>query len=495
MKIRNLLFMFLASILGGLIAVSVYPGKSDSKEPSSSDAATPSRYAHLASLDPQSIRDVSFPDLTFAAEKAVHCVVHVRVKSFEQTYGNIWDYFYGRNPQQVPREGFGSGVIVSADGYIVTNNHVVSRSEEIEVILNDKRSFTARIIGTDPSTDLALLKIDETNLPFLTFGDSEATRVGEWVLAVGNPFNLQSTVTAGIVSAKGRQLNIIGSSQRQRPRQQETQQQQQQQPIESFIQTDAAINQGNSGGALVNIRGELIGINTLIYTRSGDFSGNAFAIPATITQKVFADLKEFGIVQRAMLGISMVDIDNNLAKEKDIKLEGVYVASVTENRGAAAAGIKEGDVIISINNVAVNSMAEVQEQVFKYRPNDRVSVNVIRDKKPQQFSVTLRTPEGNTEIVRDNPSITIFGATFESVSQKEKQDLRINSGVKVKEVGQGNLRKAGVRNGYIITSVNDKPVNSVSDIQKIADEVEARGQIWTKGVYSNGQVTMYLFNK
>ena len=490
MKIKNLLFMLLASILGGLIAVSVQTGKSDSRE-STSNVATPSRYAQLASLDPNSIQDVSFPDLTFAAEKAIHCVVHVTVKSMVEGYGNFFDYFYGRNPQQVPREGFGSGVIISADGYIVNNNHVVSRSEEIEVVLNDNRSFTAKIIGVDPATDLALLKIDETDLPFLTFGDSDATRVGEWVLAVGNPFNLMSTVTAGIVSAKGRRLNFI-DSQQPRSRQQQSQQQR---TIESFIQTDAAINQGNSGGALVNIRGELIGINTLIYTRSGDFSGNAFAIPATIAQKVVADLKEFGVIQQAWMGIAMQEIDENFAKEKNIKVEGVYVSEVADNGGAAAAGIKAGDVITSINNVTVNSAYDVQLQISMYRPNDQVTVTVTRDKKTQQFRVTLRNMEGNTQMLREDSSNEIFGTIFEEVSQKEKQDLRISSGIKVKEVGQGKFRDARVRNGFIITTVNDKPVNSVNDFRKIVDAVESRGQILVKGIYPNGQMTYYLFNK
>jgi len=491
MKIRNLLFMFLASILGGLIAVSVYTHQTDSKGPSSNETS-PSRYVHLASLDSQGIRDVSFPDLTFAAEKAVNCVVHVKVKSMEEMYGSIFDYLYGR-PQQVPREGSGSGVIISTDGYIVTNNHVVNGSDEIEVVLNDKRAFTASIIGSDPYTDLALLKIDENNLPFLSFGDSEATRVGEWVLAVGNPFNLMSTVTAGIVSAKGRYLS---DESQQRPRQQRSQQAQSpQQPIESFIQTDAAVNAGNSGGALVNIRGELIGINSRIYSRTGDFSGNSFAIPSTIVQKVVDDLKEFGVVHRAMLGIFMRNIDDNFAKEKDIKLEGVYVTSVTENGGAAAAGIKEGDVIISINNIAVNSMAELQEQISKYRPNDQVNVTVTRDKKTQQFTVTLRNIEGNTQILRGDSSDPIFGTTFEEVSQKEKKDLGIKSGVKVKEVGQGKLRDQRIRSGFIITLVNDKPVNSVSDIRKIVDAVKSNGRIVFDGVYPNGQVGYYAIVK
>ena len=472
MKIKNLASMLLVAVCGGIIAVFAYTRIGDKKDSVQYEAQTPNKSLHLASFAPFNIHDVSYPDFTLAAEKAVHCVVHVRVKSMEETYGSIFDYFYGRT-QQVPREGFGSGVIISADGYIVTNNHVVSKHEEIEVTLNDNRAFTARMIGSDPSTDLALLKIDETSLPFLTFGDSEATRVGEWVLAVGNPFNLQSTVTAGIVSAKGRHLNL------QDQRRSRSQQSQPQISIESFIQTDAAINPGNSGGALVNIRGELIGINTLIYSRSGDFSGNAFAVPATIAQKVITDLKEFGHVQRGLLGVLMQPVDARLAKEKDLKLEGVYVVSVTEKGGAAAAGIKEGDVITAINNVPVNSMSALQEQVSKYRPNDKVTVNVTRDKKTQQFTVTLRNEDGNTQIVRGETLSTskILGnATFEEVSQKDKQTLGINSGVRVKDVGDSRIRGL-LRNGYIIISVNNKPVNSAKDIQAIIDTVESGGPI------------------
>jgi len=483
MKIKNLALMLIVAIFGGIVAVFAYTRITDNREGFSHEAF--SSPFHLTSLEPQNIRDVSYPDLTLAAEKAVHCVVHVKVKSMVDTYASFWDYFNGRR-QQVPREAFvGSGVIISADGYIVTNNHVISRSDEIEVVMNDRRMYTAKLIGTDTQTDLALLKIDETDLTFLTFGDSEALRVGEWVLAVGNPFNLTSTVTAGIVSAKARYLSEIES----RSRSQRTM------SIESFIQTDAAVNAGNSGGALVNIRGELIGINSAIATRTGDFSGNSFAIPATIVQKVVGDLKEFGYVQRAMLGIDRQAIDDKLAKEKDIKLEGVYVSRVEENGGAAAAGIKEGDVIMAINGVSTNSLAEYEEQLSKYRPNDRVNVTVVRDKKTQQFAVTLRNVEGTTQILRGEGSNSIFGTTFDDVSQKEKQDLRIRSGVKVKEVGDGKFREVRIRSGFIITEVNDRPVNSVSDIRKIVDAVEPNGRITINGIYANGQRNYYSFAK
>ena len=479
MKFKNLIFTLLVAICGGMIAVFAYVRLTDHQE-GVLHVSSPNPY-HLTAFDASSIRDVSYPDLTFAAEKAIHCVVHVKVKSTEESYGSsgnpFYDFFYGPQRRQVPREGFvGSGVIISADGYIITNNHVIRRADEVEVALNDKRMFTAKLIGTDPSTDLALLKIDENDLPYLTFGDSEAIRVGEWVLAVGNPYNLTSTVTAGIVSAKARHLGMNSR--------------QSQMEIESFIQTDAAINPGNSGGALVNIRGELIGINSVIVSQSGDFAGNAFAIPTTIVRKVIDDLKEFGFVQRAYLGLNF-----SIQKDKDSDKEELYVIRVVEDGGAAAAGIKEGDVITGINNVRVNSFAELQEQISKYRPNDQVNVTVVRDKKTQQYAVTLRNIDGNTEILRGEASNSILGAKFEEVSNKDRQNLRIKSGVRVKDVGEGKLKELGIRNGYILTEVNDKPVDSAGDIQSIIDEVKPKGRILINGIYPNGRVTYYVFAK
>ena len=482
MKIKNLITMFFVAVCGGIIAVFAYTKIIDYPTGSSNVAsATP---YHLTALESQNIRDVSYPDLTYAAEKTVHCVVHVKIKSTQTRLsgsGNpFYDFFYGYRKERVPVEAFvGSGVIISADGYIVTNNHVIERADEVEVSLNDKRVLSAKVIGTDPNSDLALLKVEETGLPYLEYGDADALRVGEWVLAVGNPYNLTSTVTAGIVSAKARQLGIISAEL----------------GIESFIQTDAAINPGNSGGALVNTRGELVGINTVIISRTGDYSGNAFAIPVSIVQKVIVDLKEFGYVQRALLDANIQPIDDKFAKEKGIKVEGIYVASVVENGGAAVAGIKEGDVITAINGVTVNSIAEWQEQLSKYRPNDQVNVTVTRDKKTQQFNVTLHNIEGTTQILRGDPSNSIFGAKFEEVSRRDKQNLGINSGIKIKDVGDGKFSEAGIRNGFIITAVNDKPVNSVKDIQAIFNAVESKGRILINGIYPNGQVTYYVFAK
>jgi len=479
MKIKSLLFMLLASVLGGFIAVFAYTRLSDPKVQSSYVA--PSGHFHLASLNPQNILDVSYPDLTFAAEKAVNCVVHVKIKSTQTRYsgsGNpFYDLFYGYRRERVPVEAFvGSGVIVSSDGYIVTNNHVISRADEVEVSLNDERVLPAKVIGTDPTTDLALLKVDDFDLAYLVYGDAETLRVGEWVLAVGNPYNLTSTATAGIVSAKSRYLGIITEEL----------------GIESFIQTDAAVNPGNSGGALVNTRGELVGINTAIYSRTGDFSGNSFAIPATIVQKVIADLKEFGHVQRAYID---VDFYNKEERGNDSKLEELSVKSIRENSGAAAAGIKAGDVITAINDVPVKNYMELQVQLSKYRPNDQVSVTVIRDKKTQHFTVNLRNIDGTTQVLRKEASSYNLGAIFEEVSEKDRQSLGIKSGVRVKDVGQGELKKQGIRNGFIITAVNDKPVHSEKDINAIINTVEPKGRILLNGIYPNGQVTYYVFVK
>ena len=485
MKIKNVIVMFFTAVLGGFIAVYMYARLVDNRPELLPVSDAPAQHLRYAALDTQGINDVNYPDFTFAAEKAIHCVVHVKVKSMQSVYsgsGNpFYDFFYGqRERQNIPREGFGSGVIMSSDGYIITNNHVINKADEIEVVLNDKRVFSAKLVGADPNTDLALLKIDENNLPFLTYGNSETLRVGEWVLAVGNPYNLTSTVTAGIVSAKARQLGIIGSNSTQ------------QMGIESFIQTDAAVNPGNSGGALVNTRSELVGINTAIASQTGSYSGNSFAIPVTIVQKVIADLKEFGHVQRALLGIRIQEITSELAKEKDLgKIEGVYVAGVEEDGGAVAAGIKEGDVITAINNVPVNSTSELQEQVSKYRPNDQVSVAVVRNKKTQQYTVTLRNIDGNTKIVRGD----ILGAKLEEVSKKDIQNLGIKSGVKIKDVGEGKLRSVGIRDGFIITAVNDQPVKSTDDIQTILSSIKPEGRVIINGVYPNGKVVYYVFAK
>ena len=423
-------------------------------------------------------------DFTFAAENAVHAVVHVKTKT-QRTGGsyNLYDFFNGprgsSQPQQ-PMMGFGSGVIISSDGYIVTNNHVIEGSDEIEVVLNDKRSFTGRVIGADRSTDIALIKVDAKNLPIIPYGNSEDLRLGQWVLAVGNPYNLTSTVTAGIVSAKGRNVGIMGDPS----------------GIEAFIQTDAAVNPGNSGGALVNTSGELVGINTAIASRTGDYSGNSFAVPVSIVKKVVSDLTEFGTVQRSFIGVQIQDINQEVAKEHNIdKLEGVYVAGLTDNGAARDAGIKEGDVILSINNRPVNSVAELQEQVSKYRPNDKIDVHVRRNDNERSFQVTLRNLSGTTDFVKQGEAVALLGGTFELLKSEEKVKLGIQNGVKVASLSPGKLMREGIKEGFVIIQINNQPVSTVEDIQNVLDDIDVGGGVYIEGIYPNGKRALYAFFK
>ena len=387
----------------------------------------------------------------------------------------------GRNSERERRNspyiGYGSGVIIASDGYIVTNNHVVEGASKIEVTLNDKRLYEAELIGVDPSTDLALIKIPQTKLPYLIYGNSDELQIGEWVLAIGNPYNLTSTVTAGIVSAKARNLPFHRT---------------QEFSIESYIQTDAAVNPGNSGGALINTRGELVGINTAIASRTGAFTGYSFAIPVTIVKKIVQDLIEYGAVQRAILGVEIRDVTAELAHEKDIKdIEGVYVNLVRENGAAREAGIKVGDVIISIDESRVNSPAELQEVVSRYSPGARVKLIIKRDGKLKQFEVVLRNLEGSTEIVKRIDVLDVLGASFKPVSERDKHSLGIPNGLKVISVKPGKFMKVGIKEGFVLTSVNKKPVNSVKDIADILKKSE--GGVIIEGVDRNGSRSYYAF--
>ena len=440
-KLGKFSITFLMVIAGAFVAVWAYSTFFDKPQVVTITEKQPVKYATLAADS-----DAALPDLTFAAEKSIHAVVHIATQSVRGggwSSGNpFFDEFFGlRNQQPQLAQGFGSGVIISENGYIVTNNHVIEDAQNIKVILNDKREFEAKLVGTDPSTDIALLKIDAKDLSFLTYGDSNALKLGEWVLAVGNPFNLTSTVTAGIVSSLGRNLRINED----------------QYSIESFIQTDAAVNPGNSGGALVNQQGNLVGINTAIASRTGSYAGYSFAVPVTIVKKVVNDLKEYGEVQRALLGVNISDVNAERAKELKLeKVEGVYIGGVPENGAAKQAGIKEGDVIIQIDGEPIKNTAELQEKISQYRPGDNVKVVVIRDTEKKQFTVTLRNKQGDTQIVRNDDSA--FGAEFEAVSEKEKEKLEINSGIKITKLDNGKLKNSGMKEGFIITHVNKKPI-------------------------------------
>ena len=474
MKNRQIFISILIAIVGGLVAVftySIFIGKNERII-----TATVKQPIGLTGFKPDSNR--GYVDFTYAAEKTVHAVVNVKTQMVRETYRNpILEFFYGDSyKNSEPVLGFGSGVIISPDGYIVTNNHVVDNSDKVFVTLNDKREYEAKVIGTDPSTDLALIKIDADKLFYIPYGNSDELMVGEWVLAVGNPFTITSTVTAGIVSAKGKNLGIIQDRYR----------------IESFIQTDAAVNRGNSGGALVNTRGELVGINTAIISPSGAYAGISFAIPVSIVKKVIADLIEFGVVQRAILGVSIQEVDAELAKEKNIKvLEGVYVSELREGGAARDAGILAGDIILEVDEVKVNSPSELTEQINRYRPGDKVSIIVKRKSKTKQFNVILRNLQGDTKVVKSESYDTILGAKIVEVDDEDKKSLGIKYGVKITELTAGKLRAEGVREGFIITQVNNKPVYSVEDLKKIVENI--KGGVYIKGVYPNGVIAYYAF--
>lgn len=467
----------LIAIVGGMIALFAYILLFEKPEIKSDNGFTNQELVKFTNL-PANFEGKNL-DFTYAAERTVHAVVHVKTVT-EQTKhlrNPLYEFFYGdqyyRNPQ--PMLGFGSGVITSSDGYIITNNHVIENSDEIEVVLNDKRTFEAVVVGADPSTDLALLKIKAKDLIFVPYGNSDELRLGEWVLAVGNPFNLTSTVTAGIVSAKGRNLGILPDDEFR---------------IESFIQTDAALNRGNSGGALVNTKGELVGINAAIISPNGGYAGNSFAIPVTIVKKVIEDLKEFGEVQRAILGVTIQDVTDELVKEKKLdKIEGVYINGLRENGAAIEAGIEVGDIIISINALKVNSTAELQEKIAKFRPKEKVKIIIKRKGKTKQFDVVLRNMQGNTGIIRS--ADLVLGAKFEELDKDVIDRYRISGGVKIVDVGNGPLKELGLRKGYIITGINDKKVDKVDDIKNNLGGGRALYSI--EGVQPNGTFFSYKF--
>ncbi len=394
MKTRAFFGNIAIAVLSAFIAVIVYSNYFHEEISNMSDAeiqkqkALDSKEVNYSQIPTTTKRE--FFDFTEAAEKSIHAVVHVTSKynlESEDYYKSpIYNWLFGDTYRQ-QSVSFGSGVIISEDGYIVTNYHVVEESDEIQVVLNDKRTFTAELVGTDPSTDIALLKLESTNLPYISFGNSDILKVGEWVLAVGNPFNLTSTVTAGIVSAKARNINILRD--------------QSNYPIESYIQTDAVVNKGNSGGALVDLKGELVGINSAIISPSGSYSGYSFAIPINLVKKVIDDIMKYGEVQRAVLGVTIKDIDSEIAEKYNLdKIEGILIIGVSKEGAAKYAGIKEGDVILKINNIKVNSTAELTEQIGKHSPGEKIYVTIKRDNKRKQFDVLLRNMHGNTKIVK-----------------------------------------------------------------------------------------------
>jgi len=439
-------------------------------------------------------------DLTYAAEKALPTVVHIKyvqnskiqtveVQSdpFEDFFSDPFGGFFGRGQRgqggtrkqqvQTPKKtATGSGVIISTDGYIVTNNHVVDGADELTVTLHDSKEYSARIIGADKTTDLALIKIDAKNLPAIRIANSDNVKVGEWVLAIGNPLGLNNTVTAGIISAKARTLGANG--------------------VESFIQTDAAINAGNSGGALVNTNGELIGINAMLYSQTGSYSGYGFAIPTTMMNKVVADLKQYGTVQRAMIGISGRDVKTQVDMEKEEgkdatdygTMEGIYVAEVVDNSAAAEAGIEKGDIITEVDGQKVTKFGDLSGIIAQKRPGDKITLTYLHNKKKQTKTVTLRNEQGNTKVVK-NADLDVLGADFREISKEQKQQLEISYGLEVIKVNGGKMKEAGVPKGFIIQRVNDEPMNTVEDLQDAVKEASTSKEpvLVIKGIYPTGK--------
>ena len=490
--------ILLSSGVAGLTTYKMMQAGDSDKQASFNEVFQQNPGVKLAAFDAINAQPV---DLTQAAENSLHAVVHIKStqQAKEQTvtvrdpFAEIFGDIFGnggrqqRRVQTQPRVGFGSGVIISKDGYIVTNNHVIDGADEIIVKLNDNREFKGRMIGTDPNSDLALVKIEGDDFPTIPVGDSDALKVGEWVLAVGNPFNLTSTVTAGIVSAKARTLGVYGIG-----------------GVESFIQTDAAINQGNSGGALVNAKGELVGINAVLSSPTGAYAGYGFAIPTSVMTKVVSDLKQYGTVQRALLGIRGGSIGSSLmddrqpidksgktladkAKELGV-VEGVWVSEIVENGSAAGADIKVDDVIIGVDNKKVSNMADLQEALAKHRPGDKVKVKLMRDKKEKTVEVTLKNEQGTTKIVKD-AGMEILGAAFKELPDDLKKQLNLGYGLQVTGVSSGKMSDAGVRKGFIILKANDQPMRKVSDLEEVMKAaVKSPNQVlFLTGVFPSGK--------
>ncbi|WP_439490618.1 S1C family serine protease [Algoriphagus sp.] len=496
-KKQFFLGMLLASLIGGIVALAGVSFLSQSQNATSFDEKQQASFVNLLSG-----KDFTVPDginFVASAEIVTPAVVHVKSKIAYPQSGRMQrdplQEFFGIPPQGGRGSGpgsrampisSGSGVIISSDGYIVTNNHVVDKATEVEISLENNKRFIAKVIGTDPTTDLALLKIEATNLPFVRFGDSDNTRIGEWVLAVGNPFDLTSTVTAGIISAKARNIGILRDVENNLS-------------IESFLQTDAVVNPGNSGGALVNLAGELIGINTAIASQTGTFNGYSFAVPSTLVKKVMDDLMNFGTVQRGLLGVNIQNVSPELADylEENFPVEqGVYVGGVNENSGGAEAGLKKGDIIISVDGRATNNVANLQEMVARKRPGDKVEVEYIRNGKTHKTTATLKNFSGDTEIVRrEIPKTYEYeGVVFEDVNDKVKSQLEIAGGAVISGVNGGKWGRAGARPGFIITSViSESGRTKITDVENLLEVLEANNgePLVVLGMFQDG--TEYYF--
>lgn len=471
--------LFIVAVLGGLTTIAVLEYVREQPRAASTQAQMPIFQvsgSHAAYAPSEN------PDFVDAARVSLDAVVHVKTTFQPQKYYNPWSQFFGgeRYYSQQQRAA-GSGVILSGDGYIVTNNHVIDNAAEIEVTTNDNRTYKAELIGRDPGTDLALLKIDGADMPSIVLGDSDNLQVGEWVLAVGNPFNLTSTVTAGIVSAKARNINILSYD----PQKEVF-------PLESFIQTDAAVNPGNSGGALVNSRGELVGVNTAIASRTGSYSGYSFAIPVSIVQKVTADLLEFGLVQRAYIGVNIANLDPGTVSERSLSVtEGALVSGLLEGGAAAEAGIQEGDVITAIDGRKVKNVTELQEQIGKHRPGDRIEVSLLRKNATKTYEVLLRDRYGNTELEQRSLEEVnrVFGAQLAPLTSDEKTRLSLANGVKIIDLTNGKLLKAGLKKGFVITHIDKQPVDTPAEVHRLL--TSKSGGVLIEGIHSSGAPDYY----
>ena len=474
---RGILITALSAIAGGLTAYAVVNGMTAGQTGVTETGADGSMFRTV------NLMQDNWPDFTYAAETAVDAVVYVKVTStqtMQQAPSSIFDYFFGfpqgGAPQQREKVGSGSGVIIREDGYIVTNNHVIEDATKIEVTLNSNQTYQATLVGTDPATDVALLKIDAAGLPVIPFGDSDKLRLGEWVIAIGSPYDLRSTITAGIVSAKGRSMpNYTGEFK-----------------IESFIQTDAAVNPGNSGGALVDKAGNLVGINTAIYSQTGSYSGYSFAVPVNIVKKIVYDLIDFGSVKRAVLGISMEPIDDKIAD--DLKLSsrnGVYISGVSKSGAADEAGIKPGDILLSIDSAIVNTTPAVQEAVSRYSPGDKAQVKILRDGKEKVFEVVFKGTSQENGTVTDDGLVAFYGSSIKEADEKTLQKYGLKNGVEIVELGPGKLMESGAVEGFIILYVNDHPVKTPQDVIDIVKK--SKRTVFIEGVTPSGRTGYFGF--
>ena len=471
---KGLLIVALAAVAGGLTAWIVAKSAMPETAGTITQVVGDSQYRTVnLSLD-------NYPDFTYAAESAIDAVVYVKVVSREMSRQapSIFDFFfgYGGTPQERERVGSGSGVIIRQDGYIVTNNHVIEGATDIEVTLTNNKTFKAELIGTDPATDVALIKVDAQGLPVIPFGDSDKLRLGEWVLAIGSPYNLRSTVTAGIVSAKGR--SIPDSSREFK--------------IESFIQTDAAVNPGNSGGALVDKAGNLVGINTAIVSQTGAYAGYSFAVPVNIVKRIVDDLMDFGSVRRAVLGVVMSPITQEIAdKLKLSSLNGVYIVEVSPGSAAEQAGVKKEDVLVKIDSVQVTNASSVQEMVSGFYPGDKATLTVIRSGKEKELEVTFKGTAQENGTVTEDGSVAFYGSAIKEASKETKERLGIKSGVEIVSVGPGKIMDAGVTEGFVILYVNDQPVSKPQDVINIIKK--SKRAVFIEGLTSYGKVSYFGF--